>query len=151
MADPRTSPEPSDAATGPRSGPASDRRMFVAAGALFVAVLLGAIAIAFLAGGDDGTSSTTTTAVEVGPDGSTVPVFERPSSLPAANSGRAPEDPGDPGGWEQTLVFVLMAGGMLTIGAVVFRGGRRTRARRAEWLAAAAPGEEERRRQGSSA
>lgn len=120
--------------------------MFIGAAVLFAAVLVGAIAVAFFAGSDDEATSTTTTAVEIGPDGSTVPVYERPSSLPEPNSGRAPEDSGDPGGWEQALVFALMAGGMLTVGLVVFRGGRRTRARRAEWLAAAGPGEEDRRR-----
>jgi hypothetical protein len=128
----------------------SDRSMFIGAAVLFAAVLLGAIAVAFFAGDDAGSGSTTTTAVEVGPDGSTVPVYERPSSLPEPNSGREAEDSGDPGGWEQGLVFALVVGGLLTVGFVVFRGGRRARARRAEWTAAAEPGREEARRDRSS-
>ena len=44
------------------------------------------------------------------------------------------------------LVFALVVGGLLTVGFVVFRGGRRARARRAEWTAAAEPGREEARR-----
>lgn len=123
------------------------RSMFIGAAVLFAAVALGAVAVALFAGDAGSETSTTTTAVILAPDGSQVPVYERPSSLPQPNSGRAPEDSGDPGGWEQGLVFGLLAAGMLGIGYAVFRGGKRTRARRAEWVAAAAPGREEARRE----
>lgn len=122
------------------------RSMFIGAAVLFAAVALGAVAVALFAGDAGSETSTTTTAVVLAPDGSPVPVYERPSSLPQPNSGRAPQDSGDPGGWEQGLIFGLLGGGMLVIGFAIFRGGKRTRARRADWVAAAAPGQEDVRR-----
>ncbi|MCB0977067.1 MAG: hypothetical protein KDB02_06370 [Acidimicrobiales bacterium] len=121
--------------------------MFFAAAVVFGAVLLGAVAVAFFAGDSGESTSATTTTMVLGPDGSVVPQVERPSSLPRPNSGKKPEEAGDPGGWEQLTVFALVAVGMLGIGTVVFRGGKRTRARRAQWLAQSAPGQEELRRE----
>lgn len=133
--------------TEPYKPPADPRApMFVAAAVVFGAVLLGAVAVAWLAGDSGGTSASTTTTLVVEPDGSVQPQLDRPSSLPQPNTGRAPEDSGDPGGWEQLTVFALVTAGMLCIGVIVFRGGKRTRARRAEWLAQSAPGQEELRK-----
>lgn len=71
------------------------------------------------------------------------PVAERPSSLPRPGEGQAPKEAGDPGGWAQLLIFGLLAVAMLFIGSMIFVGGRKVQAKRATWVAAAAPGQEE--------
>lgn len=61
-------------------------------------------------------------------DDSQPPAPNAPSIIPQPNSGAEPETPGDPGGWQQTLVFA----GILTAGAAVvtlaWRDARRRRA-----------------------
>ena len=133
---------PKRAFTDTESRPA----MFVAAAVVFGTMLIGAIAVTLSSGSSTATPTPTTSAAVVGLDGLPVRKADPPSSLPRPNTGRAPEEAGDPGGWEQGLVFALVAVGMLGIGVVVFRGGKATRARRDEWRAAAAPGQEEVRR-----
>jgi len=48
--------------------------------------------------------------------------------VPQPNSGEAPDDPSDSGGWQQYLVFGLIIGGMAVIVAIVMRQSRRARA-----------------------
>ena len=48
--------------------------------------------------------------------------------VPQPNSGEAPDDPSDRGGWQQYLVFGLIIGGMAVIVAIVMRQSRRARA-----------------------
>ena len=65
----------------------------------------------------------------------TRPVVEDPNSpvgniLPRPNTGRAPDSPNDPGGWQQYLVFGLILGGLALIGSLVVRESRRARAAR---------------------
>ena len=131
---------PSRSAAGP------NRSTFLAAAALFIAVGVGALVVSLLgpdAGRDD--ASTSSTVVVTTPDGSTVTAVERPSIVPEPNSGREPEDSGDRGGLQQTVLFGLIVLATAGIGVAIFRGSRRTRAKRAEWVAAAAPGQEEAR------
>jgi hypothetical protein len=53
------------------------------------------------------------------------------SVIPAPNSGRAPTDPGDPGGWGQLLLFgVLFVGSAIVFGRVLWAGHQRSRANR---------------------
>lgn len=64
----------------------------------------------------------------------TRPVIDDPNSplgnmLPRPNSGQAPDSPNDPGGWQQFLVFGLIAGGLGVIVLLVRRESRRARAR----------------------
>jgi len=126
------------------------RTTIIAALVVFGAVIVGAVLVVLLSGDGDGDgSSATTTSIVVGPDGEELPAYERPSSLPEPGSGRAPEDSGDPGGWEQGLLFGLLAVALLGIGVAIFRGGRRAQAGRARWREAAEPGREEARRAAS--
>jgi hypothetical protein len=64
----------------------------------------------------------------------TLPVSDEDSPLgdiiPRPNSGRAPDSPNDPGGWQQYLVFALIIGGMAAIVMLVRRSSRRALASR---------------------
>ena len=64
----------------------------------------------------------------------------KPHIIPRPGEGHAPKNPGDPGGWEQLTLFAVMLGGMVGIGVVIFWGGRKARANRAQWIAAGATG-----------
>lgn len=50
--------------------------------------------------------------------------------IPRPNSGRAPDSPNDPGGWQQYLVLGLVLAGLATIFGLAVRESRRARARR---------------------
>jgi hypothetical protein len=50
--------------------------------------------------------------------------------IPAPNSGAEPEDPGDPGGWQQLALFVLVCVVILAMGAWVWWRSRIRRERR---------------------
>ena len=52
--------------------------------------------------------------------------------IPAPNSGAEPEDPGDPGGWQQLALFVLVCAVILGMGAWVWWRSRIRRQRRRE-------------------
>ena len=55
------------------------------------------------------------------------------SVIPAPNTGHEPTDSGDRGGWEQLLLFGIMAAGSIIIfGRVLWAGHQRTRANQAE-------------------
>lgn len=45
--------------------------------------------------------------------------------IPRPNSGRAPDSPNDPGGWQQYMVFGLIVGGMAAIVLLVRRSSKR--------------------------
>lgn len=125
--------------TAPRSSrpePISNRSVALGAVALVLILLLG-IVIVVLAGDDTPTGSPKTSVPITTPDGSVVPDGERPSSIPQPNEGRAPTDPGDPGGAEQLALFSLLILSVAGIGFVIFRGGKKSQANRARWLAAA--------------
>jgi hypothetical protein len=47
--------------------------------------------------------------------------------VPQPNSGEAPDDPSDRGGWQQFMVFGLILGGMGVIVLMVVRQSRRAR------------------------
>lgn len=64
----------------------------------------------------------------------------KPHIIPRPNEGQAPQDPGDPGGWEQLGLFGMIVGGLGVITLVVVRGSARVRANRAAWLAAGGSG-----------
>jgi hypothetical protein len=66
---------------------------------------------------DDGTGkSPTTTAV------TTPKIITRPED------GRAPQQPGDPGGWEQLALLGVIVLGLGTVGLLIWRSSRRARA-----------------------
>ena len=45
--------------------------------------------------------------------------------IPRPNSGRAPDSPNDPGGWQQYMVFGLIVAGMAAIVLLVRRSSKR--------------------------
>ena len=64
----------------------------------------------------------------------TLPVDQGDRSvIPAPNTGRAPQDAGDRGGWAQLLLFGIMAvGSMIIFGRVLWAGHQRSRANRTD-------------------
>jgi len=78
-------------------------------------VLPGAVPLA--GAQDDGTSTT-----------SEPP--ESPGIIPEPNSGTEPADAGDRGGSLQTVLFVVVMGGIVVIGGLVVRESRKARAQR---------------------
>ena len=101
------------------------RRIAVAAVALLLAAALGLGALASLAPPASAQAGATTT---------TDPVDDRRLGdiIPEPNTGRAPETPGDPGGWLQVSLFFLICAAVIAIVLVVWRQSRRARERRAE-------------------
>ena len=61
----------------------------------------------------------------------------KPHIIPRPNEGKAPEEPGDRGGWAQLALLGLIVASVGGIGFAVVRGSRASRAGRAGWLAAA--------------
>lgn len=121
--------------TSPADGERDERRTFVVAGAVFLGVLVVLIAlVAVVAGGEasDGTSPTTTIACEPG-DAACLAAqrsAERPGIIPRPGEGRAPDDPGEPGGWEQVALFGVIVAGLGVIATLVVRSVRRNAAHR---------------------
>ncbi|MPY92031.1 MAG: hypothetical protein GEV08_02905 [Acidimicrobiia bacterium] len=50
-----------------------------------------------------------------------------PGIIPEPNSGHAPRDSGDRGGWMQAALFFVICGALLLIGLLVWRESRRKR------------------------
>lgn len=104
----------------------SARRFLVALlAALTLAVVLGVgwagpVAAAPSATSTTGQEQPTTTA----------PAPESGGIIPEPNSGVAPQDAGDRGGALQTVLFAVICGGVLLIGALVVRESRAARAKR---------------------
>ncbi|HEY8093417.1 MAG TPA: hypothetical protein VID93_06520 [Acidimicrobiales bacterium] len=91
---------------------------------LLAAVLSAMVLVACLA-----TPSTPSTAADTAPT-TTLPLDSGDRSvIPAPNSGHEPVDSGDRGGWEQLLLFGIMAAGSILIfGRVLWAGHQRSRA-----------------------
>jgi hypothetical protein len=51
----------------------------------------------------------------------------KPHIIPRPGSGKAPTEPGDRGGWQQTAVFAVMIGGVGTLGVLAWRSGVKAR------------------------
>jgi hypothetical protein len=109
------------------SGP--DRRTILWSGVLlFGVIIVGVAAAAIFA--DPGEPNPQTRAAD-----------RPPSIIVQPNSGKAPEDPGDRGGWEQLTLLgliVLAVGGIATV--VIRGGGAKAKANRQRWRDAAASG-----------
>jgi hypothetical protein len=129
---PQAGPTPSSrppARTRAASGTV-DRRMMIAAAALLGIVIIGGILVVSFSV-DSGPRKDTQGQLQE--DGGAKPhIIERP------NSGHAPTNPGDRGGWEQLGLLSLIIVAVSGIGVVAFRGARRRpRPSRAAWEAAA--------------
>jgi hypothetical protein len=74
----------------------------------------------------------TTAAAQDDTTTTTTPIRDSDTGLndivPQPNSGEAPDDPSDRGGWQQYLVFGLIIGGMAVIVVIVMRQSRQARA-----------------------
>jgi hypothetical protein len=52
-----------------------------------------------------------------------------PDIIPQPNSGREPGDPGDPGGWWQEGLFLLICAALVVMAGLVWRESRKQRRR----------------------
>lgn len=109
------------------------KRTILLSALVLVLILVGGVAVVAVT--SDGSP-------KVGEAGVSQESGAKPESIPLPGSGKAPENAADRGGSEQLAVFGIMAGAMLFIGVVVFRGGKKSRAGRNLWLAAAASGQD---------
>jgi hypothetical protein len=69
-----------------------------------------------------------TTTTTFPPNQPQVPI---PRIIPLPDSGHAPRDAGDPGGWEQYALFGAIVVGVSVIGLLIWRDARRGRRRQA--------------------
>jgi hypothetical protein len=114
--DPGATVEPG---SGPTAAPRSERRRYLIAGVAMALVLVGlALLVGLLA--DDPPRS------QQRPQENTA---EKPQMIPQPGTGRAPEQPGDPGGWQQLAVLVVMVAGMAVLAALAWRSSVRARKR----------------------
>jgi hypothetical protein len=113
-----------DAGAGTSTAPGStgsERRRYLIAGIVMALAIVGlALLVGLLA--DDPPRS------QQRPRENTA---EKPEMIPQPGSGRAPEQPGDPGGWQQAAVFGVMVAGMATLALLAWRSSVRARQRRA--------------------
>jgi hypothetical protein len=104
------------------------RTMIIAAVVLFGVIALGVLGTALLA--DPGAPSSEAPAAD-----------QPPSIIVKPNSGEAPQDSGDRGGWEQLALLGLMVGAVGVIAVLALRGGSaKAKAGRERWKAAAQSG-----------
>lgn len=132
MAPRPTTVPPAKAAATPRSRDSADRRSIWAAGLLLVGVIFVGMFVVAATLGDGPRQDTKGQLTEDG--------GAKPHIIPRPNEGRAPEDPGDPGGWAQLMLLGLIVVSLGGITVVITRGTRRARSNRQEWLAAAQSG-----------
>ncbi len=128
-----TSAPPQTPRSRPTSVPGefSKRYLILSAAALALVLIIGVVVVAVTS--DTGPRHDTQGQLtEQGGD--------KPHIIPRPGDGHAPETPGERGGWEQLTLFGLMLAAMLGIGVVVFRGGKKSQAGRAQWMAAGATG-----------
>ncbi|HSL56682.1 MAG TPA: hypothetical protein VK866_02465 [Acidimicrobiales bacterium] len=104
--------------------PRRSTRARLALGALAAVVLAASLALASPAAAESPPPSPDPT---LAPLESDLPLGD---IIPRPNSGRAPDSPNDPGGWQQYLVLGLIVGAMALIVALVVRESRRARVRR---------------------
>lgn len=108
------------------------RRIAAAVTVLFV-LLLGGAALATPSGA--GPIAAEAAQTQPGqPTPSTTPAttpLTTPRIVPQPNSGRAPRDSGERGGFQQNLVFAMICFGLVVIGLLIWRDSRRKLAARA--------------------
>lgn len=117
------------------SDDAQRARIVVVCLAVLVALIAGTALIAAFV--DDGSPAEPSAQVE-GAEGQEAGA--PPEIVPQPNSGKAPDEAGDRGGWAQLTLLGLIVAAVVGIGFVVMRGSRRSRANRAAWLAATESG-----------
>lgn len=117
----------------PAAGGDTSRRTIIWSAVLLAVVIIGGVAVV-AATSDVGPRRDTQG--QLPEEGGAKPhIIERP------NSGRAPENPGERGGWEQlSLLGLIMVAVVVIVTVAVRGGGKKARAGRAAWKAAAATG-----------
>src|SRR5690606_35636161 len=119
------------ATSATRSGNLDRRTVILSALVLLVAIVGGTALVAVFV--DDGPRKDTWGQLEE--QGGA-----KPHIIPRPNEGKAPEEPGDRGGWAQLTLLGLIVVAVTGIGYAVVRGTKASRANRAAWLAAAESG-----------
>lgn len=115
--------------TRPTDSDAQRARVVVVALAVLVAMIVATALVASVI--DDGKPADPPVTAE-GEE-----LYSSPAIIPKPNSGEAPDEAGDRGGWAQLALLGMIVLALGGIGFAVARGSRRSRANRAEWLAAA--------------
>lgn len=133
-AGPTDEDHPSPAVTpSPTPTSRSERRTLVVAGAVFFGILVVLVVLAAVVAGDSGDPRPSATTQACATDDTQCLAAQqaagRPGIIPRPGEGQAPEEPGDPGGWEQVALFGVLVGGLALIVALVVRGARRARSR----------------------
>lgn len=115
--------------------PAGERRRLIIGGGAFFGVLVVLIALVAIFGGSSADERNTTVTTEAcAPDDATCRAAqqsgERPGIIPEPGAGRAPDEPGEPGGREQVALFFALIAALGVIIALVVRSTRRAAGRR---------------------
>jgi hypothetical protein len=95
-------------------------------------VMIGLVAV-FGAGSGDQRETTVTTEACASDDAACRAAQrsgERPGIIPQPGEGHAPDDPGEPGGWEQVALFFALVTALGVLIALVVRSTRRAAGRR---------------------
>jgi uncharacterized protein HemX len=114
-----------------------DRRTIVISALVMIAVLLGGVALVAVTSDAGDETRTDTQSQLPGDSGGAAP-----NIIPRPGEGKAPAAPNERGGSEQLALFGLVLAAMVGIGVVLFRGGKKARAGRAEWAAAGRTGQD---------
>ena len=128
---PPQTPRTSRTRSASASGDFSRKTLILSALALGLILVLGVAVVALTADSGPRQDTQGQTPEAGGP---------KPHIIPKPGEGQAPQDSGDRGGWEQLGLFGVMLGAMVGFGVVIFRGGRKARANRAQWVAAGTSG-----------
>lgn len=110
----------------------SERRSILLAGVGLFGALLVLVVVALVFSGDAGDPDPATTSTVACTPGDEVCLAaqrsgERPGIIPQPGGGRAPSDPGEPGGWEQLALLGVILVAVAAIVTVVVRSTRRAR------------------------
>lgn len=111
-----------------------DRRTLVVSALALLVVIVGGMAIVAITSDPENDGRQDTQAQVSGEGGAT------PHIIPQPGEGKAPTAPNERGGSEQLALFGLVMAAITGIGFVIFRGGKRAQAGRAEWRAAGRTG-----------
>ena len=109
-----------------------DRRTLVVSALALIVVIVGGMAIVAITTDAGARKDTQGQLPEEG--------GAKPHIIPRPGEGQAPSSPNERGGSEQLALFGFVMAAIVGIGVVVFRGGKRARVGREEWLAAGRTG-----------